>query len=79
MKQYARFLKIDLEKMIKQYPIAFEMPHKPHEFSYGIGTLEIRESLGGGAKRFPSLLWILSGIALIVILYYFFKAIGIIA
>ena len=39
MKQYAQFLGVDIEHMIRQNPQAFHMPAEKHEFSYGIGTL----------------------------------------
>lgn len=76
IKQYAGFLGFDIEKMMEEYPEAFQMRGQLYEFNYGIGTLEMRSSLSGGIKWLPSLLWTAGAAAGIVILYYFAKAIG---
>ncbi|MCI0382524.1 MAG: helix-turn-helix domain-containing protein [Chlamydiae bacterium] len=77
IKQYASFLGFDAEKILREYPSAFKMPSEKHEFSYGIGTLEVRGSLGGGIKWLPNLMW--GGIATIILLlaWYFAKVVGI--
>ncbi|NGX38007.1 MAG: hypothetical protein K1000chlam2_01176 [Chlamydiae bacterium] len=77
IKQYAGFLGVDVEQMIRENPAAFKMRHENHEFAYGIGTLETRGSLGGGAKWLPNLLWTGGVAAAIILAYYFAKAIGI--
>jgi len=58
VRQYAAFLGIDGEKLIQSHPHLFRPP-KPQEFSYGIGTLEIRGNPTAGVKWFPSAVWIL--------------------
>lgn len=73
MKQYAQFLGVDIEDMIRQNPQVFHMPAEKHEFSYGIGTLEVRGSMGGGIKWLPNLLWIGIATFVLVIAWYLAK------
>ncbi|MES2344692.1 MAG: helix-turn-helix domain-containing protein [Chlamydiota bacterium] len=77
MKQYAVFLGIDTDKMMEQHPLAFKMPAEKHEFSYGIGTLEVRGSMGGGVKWFPNLLWAGFSVVVIVIAWYAARYLGV--
>jgi cytoskeletal protein RodZ len=77
-KQYAAFLGMDGEQMIKENPVAFKLPAEKHEFSYGIGTLEVRGSMGGGVKWFPNLLWAGVSAVIIVVAWYLAKYLGII-
>jgi hypothetical protein len=66
VKQYAAFLGVDGEKIIRDHPEIFSRPD-PQEFDYGIGTLEVRGNPGAGIKGFPSAIWILA-IGLVVLL-----------
>ncbi|HEY2809814.1 MAG TPA: helix-turn-helix domain-containing protein [Rhabdochlamydiaceae bacterium] len=77
MKQYAQFLGIDIDHLIRENPGAFRMPSEKHEFSYGIGTLEMRGSLGGGVKWLPNLLWAGGAALLLVVAWYLAKFLGI--
>ncbi len=77
MKQYAHFLGIDIDHMIRENPQAFRMPAEKHEFSYGIGTLEVRGSVGGGVKWLPNLMWAAAAAILLVIAWYLAKFLGI--
>lgn len=77
MKQYANFLGIDIEGMMRENPQAFRMPAEKHEFSYGIGTLEMRGSLGGGVKWLPNLMWAAAAAILLVVAWYLAKFLGI--
>ena len=77
MKQYAQFLGVDIEHMIRQNPQVFHMPAEKHEFSYGIGTLEVRGSMGGGIKWLPNLLWIAVAAFVLVIAWYLAKFLGV--
>lgn len=77
VKQYAEFLGANIEIISKQFPQALSTQEKPHEFSYGIGTLEMRGSLGGGVKWLPNLFWALGVTGIIVVAYYFARAIGV--
>ncbi|NGX59893.1 MAG: hypothetical protein KR126chlam3_01053 [Chlamydiae bacterium] len=76
IKQYASFLQLDVERIMKEYPRVFRMRGLHHDFNYGIGTLEMRSSLSGGMKWLPNLLWAGGIAAAIVITYYFAKAVG---
>lgn len=77
-KQYATFLGLDGDQIIKDNPLAFKLPSEKHEFSYGIGTLEVRGSMGGGVKWFPNLLWAGVSAVIIVVAWYLAKYLGII-
>jgi hypothetical protein len=77
MKQYAQFLGVDIEHMIRQNPQVFHMPAEKHEFSYGIGTLEVRGSMGGGIKWLPNLLWVAVATFVLVIAWYLAKFLGV--
>lgn len=77
MKQYANFLGIDMETMIRENPHIFRMPAEKHEFSYGIGTLEVRGSMGGGVKWLPNLLWAAAAALVLVVAWYLAKFLGV--
>lgn len=65
--QYAAFLGVDGEKIVKENPELFIRPSAAQEFSYGIGTLEVRGNPGAGIKWVPNLLWLAAfGLMLIV-------------
>lgn len=78
MKQYAQFLGLDIEEMIRENPVTFRMPAEKHEFNYGIGTLEARGSMGGGVKWLPNLIWAGAAALLLVAAWYLAKSLGII-
>ncbi len=77
LRQYASFLGLDAEKIMREHPHAFKVPAEKHEFAYGIGTLEVRGSMGGGVKWFPNLMW--AGVAAIVLVlaWYLAKFLGV--
>lgn len=77
MKQYGQFLGVDIEEMIRDNPIPFRMPAEKHEFNYGIGTLEVRGSMGGGVKWLPNLLWAGAVALILVAAWYLTKTLGI--
>ena len=70
IRQYATFLEIDIEKIIKECPQAFKLPGQNHDFAYGIGTLEVRGSMSGGVKWLPNLLWA-GAVAVVLVSGYF--------
>lgn len=76
MKQYAAFLGIDLDRMIKENPAGFKMPSEKHDFSFGIGTLEMRKTAGGGVKWLPSLMWAALGGGVLGLAWILAKAVG---
>lgn len=78
IKQYAQFLEIDIETMIRDNPQLFRMPAEKHDFSYGIGTLEMRGSLGGGVKWLPNLLWASGAAVVLVVAWYLAKFLNVI-
>src|SRR2546423_14373247 len=55
VKQYAGFLGIDGEKLVREHAELFIKP-TTQEFAYGIGTLEMRGNLGARIKWFPNAL-----------------------
>jgi cytoskeletal protein RodZ len=77
MKQYAQFLGLDIDGMIRDNPGSFRMPAEKHEFNYGIGTLEVRGSMGGGVKWLPNLLWAGAAALVLVVAWYLAKFLGI--
>lgn len=77
MKQYASFLGIDFEAVVRELPHAFKVPQEKHEFDYGIGTLEVRGSLGGGVKWLPSFLWALVSAGVLLSAWYLAKYLGV--
>ncbi len=77
MKQYAQFLGLNIEEMIQDNPAVFRMPAEKHEFNYGIGTLEVRGSMGGGVKWLPNLIWAGAAALILVAAWYLAKFLGI--
>ena len=78
MRQYAGFLGLDGEKLIQQHPETIKLGKKKHEFAYGIGTLEVRGSMGGGVKWLPNLVWATVSVVVIVLAYYLAKYLDVI-
>ena len=69
VRQYAIFLGIDGEAIIKENPAIFS--HRIHqEFDYGIGTLEVRDNPSAGVKWLPNALWIGAFALLLIIAWY---------
>lgn len=69
VKQYAAFLGVDGEKIIREHPEIFNR-HAAHNFDYGIGTLEVRGNPGAGIKWFPNAMWIVTFILILVVAWY---------
>jgi cytoskeletal protein RodZ len=69
VRQYASFLGMDGESIIREHPQIFHRP-EAQEFSYGIGTLESRGNPGAGVKWFPNALWIILSVAIILGAWY---------
>jgi transcriptional regulator with XRE-family HTH domain len=64
IKQYASYLGMDGEAFLRDRQPLFAQP-TPHEFAYGIGTLESRGN-PGRVKGVPNLLWI-AGFATLIL------------
>ncbi len=77
MRQYATFLGFEVDRIVKEHELAFQLPAEKHEFSYGIGTLEIRGGPHGGVKWLPNILWIGFGFIVLVLAWFFAKFLGI--
>lgn len=69
MKQYASFLGVDVEAIMKENPQAFKLPIEKHEFAYGIGTLEMRNPQAKPSKGMPIGL-ILGALPIVVALFW---------
>ena len=78
IRQYASFLGMDVDRIVQEYPQAFKLRGEKHDFAYGIGTLEVRGSLGGGVKWFPNLIWAALSAIVLVIAWYLAKYLGVI-
>ncbi len=76
-RQYGTFLGIDIDRIMKENPAVFQGEAQKHDFTYGIGTLEVRGSLGGGVKWMPSLLWAGLSAAVLVLAWYLAKFLGV--
>jgi cytoskeletal protein RodZ len=70
VRQYAALLGIDGDRIIREHSELFNRPANA-EFSYGIGTLEMRGNPGASVKWFPNILWV-GAIVLIVVLSWYF-------
>ncbi len=75
-KQYASFLGIDGESIVRENPFVFNRA-ETQDFAYGIGTLEVRGNPGAGVKWFPNALWILAFLTVLVAAWYAAKMFGI--
>jgi len=69
LKQYAAYLGIDGDKLVREHPEHFIRP-PAQEFAYGIGTLEARGNPGAGVKWFPNALWVALFALLLFIAWY---------
>lgn len=77
IRQYATYLEIDVETLIKENPELFQRKDEKHDFAYGIGTLEVRGSMSGGVKWLPNLMYGGAFALLLVVAYYFAKFVGV--
>lgn len=77
VKQYAIYLGLDGDKIIKDHPHIFAKSEN-QEFSYGIGTLEMRGNPGSGVKWFPNTMWVLASIVMILGAWYLSRYFGLI-
>lgn len=77
LKQYAGFLGLEVDRLVRENPGAFKMQGEKHEFAYGIGTLEVRGSQSGGVKWLSNLLWAGLSAVVLVIAWYVAKLLGV--
>lgn len=76
-KQYAAFLGMDGERIVRENPKVFSRA-EVQEFAYGIGTLEGRGNPGAGVKWFPNALWIVVFICCLIAAWYLARYLGVI-
>lgn len=76
-KQYASFLGLDGEGLVRQHPEVFNRP-EAQEFAYGIGTLEIRGNPGAGVKWLPNAFWIAIFVGVAAAAWYVARLAGVI-
>lgn len=76
VRQYASFLGIDGEKIVRDNPEVFLRP-EAQEFAYGIGTLEVRGNPGAGVKWFPNAIWISAFVLLIITAWFTARYFGV--
>lgn len=69
VKQYAGFLGLDGDKLIRDNPDIFPR-FEAQEFAYGIGTLEVRGNPGAGVKWFPNAIWVGSFVFVLLLAWY---------
>lgn len=72
LRQYANFLGIDGDAIIRENAHYFHRLEN-QEFSYGIGTLEMRGNPGAGVKWVPNLVWIAAFGGLFLAAWYLVK------
>ncbi len=71
-KQYATFLGMDGDRIVREHPENFNRT-EVQDFAYGIGTLEVREKPGAGIKWFPNAVWIILFILTLLAAWYLAK------
>lgn len=69
IKQYAAFLGVDGDHIVKQHPELFGRP-PAQDFAYGIGTLEVRGNPGASVKWFPNAIWVALFSIVLLIAWY---------
>lgn len=74
--KYALFLEMDPDQLIREHPsvmkiLSMKNP-QTEDYSWGIGSLEVRGSPGGEVKWLPNLMWV--GFSVIGILTFWFIA-----
>lgn len=76
MRQYASFLGFDGDSIVRENADLFH-PAGKQEFSYGIGTLEVRGNPGNGIKWFPNALWLGAFGLVILVAWSFARYMGV--
>lgn len=78
-RQYASFLGLDGEKIVRENPKVFHQRFgAPQDFAYGIGTLEVRGNPDNNVKWFPNAIWILAFTGVVILAWYFARYMGVI-
>ncbi len=69
VKQYAAFLGMDGDKLVRENPEVFNKQER-QEFSYGIGTLEVRGNPGANVKWVPNAIWLAAFLGILAVAWY---------
>ena len=77
IRQYASFLGLESDKLLKEFPDALKKTSEKQHFAYGIGTLEARGTPNHGTKWIPNVVWGVGFIIVSILAWYFAKFIGI--
>lgn len=78
IKQYAKFLGMDAETIIRENASAFKAIDQNPTFAYGIGTLDVRNKNKASNKKKANILWIGFFSLILVIAWFFAKGLGVI-
>lgn len=73
IQQYGSFLGLEPQTMTRDYS-EFFTKEDTQDFSYGIGTLEVRGNPGAGVKWFPNAVWISLSILIVLAAWYVARA-----
>lgn len=57
LRHYIRFLGLSTEDLMREFPVAFHVPNASNEFSYGLGSLEVRETASSKGKTGMKVFW----------------------
>jgi cytoskeletal protein RodZ len=76
IRQYAKFLGLNGDQIIKDNPSAFAPINKKAEFDYGIGTLEMRNVGSSNAKKKQNTIWIIVFLGIAFLAYLLAKALN---
>lgn len=78
VKQYALFLGLNPDSVIQEHPEIFDTRKQQQEFSYGIGTLEMRSNPGSGVKAMPNVVWAGVTVGVLLLAWFFAKFLNLI-
>ncbi|MDR3624459.1 MAG: helix-turn-helix domain-containing protein [Chlamydiales bacterium] len=70
IRQYATFLGLDADAVMKDYMQSFQVPMAKQDFSYGIGTMEARGTQSGGVKWLPNVMWVVFSVVVILAAWF---------
>ncbi|MBN1915176.1 MAG: helix-turn-helix domain-containing protein [Parachlamydiales bacterium] len=77
IKQYANFLGLDVKELTKSFPNSFRSQSVAQEFTYGIGTLDVRGNHSNSAKWLPNIIWMGISLLVLVAAWYLARFLGI--
>lgn len=79
MRQYAHFLELDVDVLSQDYSLPFENREEMSDFSYGIGTIEMRKgTLKSTNKWMPNLMWAAGSFGVLILAWLLAKYLGVV-